>query len=106
MIRRLLNLLRIVARRRWKPSMDSYKEIRALKFSSVLEVEKAIDFLYTPGLRECPRDYVGKNTIIVPEEAEELFIQARFVFESSKVLSAGDLPAEETYELRRKQGVF
>lgn len=90
----------------WKPSIDEYPELRALKFFSQKDVDLAIDALYDLPLRGCPRAYVGDNTIIVPAEAVKFFKRARFEFKDTRVLSSSELFPEERSKLRREQGVF
>lgn len=91
---------------RWKSSMDEYSELRAIKFFSQKDADLAIDLLSDPPLRNCPRAYVGDNTIIVPAEAVKFFKRAGFEFKNTRVLSSSELSSEERSKLRREQGVF
>jgi len=75
----------------------------ALQFAAGEELDAAIDWLWsTPELRELPRVDVGENTIIVPEEAVELFRRKGYQFIQCAVVSAGDLPSEEVNRIRRE----
>lgn len=93
-------------RRRWKTSIDEYPELRSLKFFSQQDTDLAIDLLDEPSLRNCPRAYVGDNTIIVPVQAVKFFRRAEFKFKDTRVLSSSELSSEERFKLRREQGVF
>lgn len=91
----------------WKPSIDDYPELRAIKFSSRKEVNQIIGFFYRGILRNCPHDLVGDNTVIVPKEAVVFIQRAGIVpFKNTRVLSASELPPEERYKLRMEQGTF
>lgn len=91
----------------WKPSIDDYRELRALKFYSHEDVDNAIRLLHRGKLRDCPYDLVGDNTIIVPVEAVKYFKKAGLeISKDTKVLSASELSPEERYRLRMEQGTF
>src|SRR5262249_24938553 len=75
----------------------------ALQFAAEEELDEAIDWLWSaPELRELPRIHVGQNTMIVPQEAVELFRQKGYHFTICPVVSAGDLPPEEVNRIRRE----
>lgn len=104
-IRDLLELLNLLIMPRWKYSIVLYGEIRALKFISDEDFEKAIKLLYSQKLRECPYDLVGDNTIIIPVQAVRYFKKEKLDFKDTRVIRAGELPPQERYKLR-KQGTF
>lgn len=105
-IQKILRSVGIEIASEWKSSIDLYKELRALKFATREDIDKAIGFLYSPKLQECPFDLVGDNTIIVPMESVKFFQEAGFKFVDTRVIPSGELTPEERYELRKKQGVF
>jgi hypothetical protein len=93
---------------RWKRSFGSYTnaELRALKFRSVKEFERAIKLCWDdPDLKGLPRGSPDGITLIVPEEAVEYFRARGLKFEVSRVLSSEDLPPEKLAEMRRKYGM-
>jgi hypothetical protein len=88
---------------RWAPQFWANAHKVALRFACEEELDAAIDWLWTaPELRDLPRVHVGRNTMIVPAGALELFRQKGFHFTVGKVVSAGDLPAEEVNRIRRE----
>lgn len=99
------NFLKFFSRKKWKPHLDAYKELRALKFSPQI-IDKAIDLMWGDELKDCPHHLAGDNTIIVPVEAVRCFKNAGLEFKDTRVLSASELPPEECYKLRREQGTF
>lgn len=100
------NLLAILGIPAWKPSIDDYPELRALKFFSRKDINSAIDVLHEAHLRHCPFDLVGDNTIIIPAEAVRYFRRAGLEFKATRVMQASELPKDKLYELRRTQGTF
>lgn len=90
----------------WKPSIDDYPELRALKFFSRKDINQAIDLLHEVHLRSCPFDLVGDNTLIVPVKAVRYFKRTGLEFKDTRVVPASELPKDELYELRKTQGTF
>jgi hypothetical protein len=87
---------------RWSPQFWANKHA-ALQFSSTEELDAAIGWLWeVPELRHLPRVHVGENTMIVPEGAVDAFKKKGYDFTVSKVVSAGDLPADEVNRIRRE----
>lgn len=86
----------------WNPHLDSYREKRALKFSSEADLDAAIDLLWSDeDLYALPRAHVGENTIIVPAESVGLFRKKGLTFTDSKVAPATGRPSKEIGRLRR-----
>jgi len=87
---------------KWSPQFWANKHV-ALQFSSVEELDAAIGWLWeVDELRHMPRVHVGKNTMIVPEGAVDAFKQKGYDFTLGRVVSAGDLPADEVNRIRRE----
>jgi len=87
---------------RWRPSLNAYptKELRALKFPSKEMCNQAIHLCWNgPNLYDMPRDYADGLTMVVPEEAVELF--RGFHPEVSEVGNTSDLTPERYAFLRR-----
>lgn len=92
----------------WKRSFGSYTnvELRALKFRSVKEFERAIKLCWDySDLKGVPRDSPDGITLIVPEEAVKYFSAKGLKFQVSSLLSAEGLPREKLAEMRRKYGM-
>jgi hypothetical protein len=100
---------------RWDRPFGAYSnaELRALKFTSVEEFERAIKLCWhDPDLIGVPRGSPDGISLIVPEEAIKYFGgklrlegQEGVSFKVSKVLSPTDLPREKLAEMRRKYGM-
>jgi hypothetical protein len=90
----------------WKAHLDLYRDQRALTFKDDAHLDAAVDLLWTEPLRDLPHALAGGDTIIVPAEAVRYFRDRGLQFRSTKVLSAGDLPATEIDKLRREQGPY
>lgn len=88
----------------WKPSLDSYQELRALQFRSTEDFASAAKLLWSGNLRDLPFDLVGNRTIIVPAEAAPFF--SGLDATETDLLHPGDLPPEELAELRKEQGPY
>ncbi|MBI3327802.1 MAG: MerR family transcriptional regulator [Nitrospinae bacterium] len=92
----------------WKRSIGSYtnKELRALKFHSVTEVDRAIDRCWEdPNLQGVPRATPDGRTLIVPEEAVRYFQAEGLKFTVSTLLNREELTPEKLAETRRKYGM-
>jgi hypothetical protein len=88
----------------WSDSWAPVEEA-ALQFPTEEVLDALIgDFWSDPLLRGMPRFYVGDNTVIVPASAVEYLRGKGHPFEVHKVISAGDLPAEEVNRIRREGG--
>jgi hypothetical protein len=95
----------VTARRQWRAFITSYsaEELRAIKFPSVEERVRAMEFLFQdPELVEMPLDVADGVTLIVPSQAIALLRRRRLNFHVSKLLTLGSLPADERAELQRK----
>jgi hypothetical protein len=88
----------------WKPHLDMYQHLRALRFSSAKDFALAANRLYSDRLRDLPYDLVGNRTVIVPQEAVACF--KGLAFTETAVLSPEDLHSEELADLRRQQGPY
>jgi hypothetical protein len=94
----------------WKRSYTAYRasELRAMKFSSAEGINRAIELCWEdPDLKGVPRKSPDGITLIVPEEAVELFKakDEKLEFEVSKVLSRKDIPPQRLAEMRRRHGM-
>ena len=88
---------------KWKPRFWDNECHIALEFPTTEELDAAIDWLWSePELRNLPRVHVGRNTMIVPAEAEDAFRKTGFQFVVGPVRSIGDLPPEEANRIRRR----
>ena len=75
---------------RWCRGLNSYlnKNLRALKFKSVKEIDRAIDLCWLdPELFGLPREYADGKTMIVPEEAISIFKDRGLKFKASELES-------------------
>lgn len=89
----------------WKPRLVMYRHKTAVKFPTVAEIEKAIDLLWEDGeLIGMPHAFADGMTLIVPAESTDLLRSKGLKFEEIKVISSGDLPADEARKLRHEQG--
>lgn len=78
----------------WTRSWGTYLpwEKRAITFSSKDERNRAVDLCwYDPDLEGVPRDIVDGLTMIVPEEAVEIFRKKGIAFEVFRFVSSWDL---------------
>ena len=79
---------------RWTRSWGTYSpwEKRAITFLSRDERNKAVDLCwYDPDLKGVPRGIGNGLTMIIPEEAVEVFREKGLVFEVFRVIGSGDL---------------
>jgi hypothetical protein len=88
----------------WKPWLDSYRDLRALQFSTREHFAAAAQLLWTGDLRDLPYDLVGNHTIVVPAEAVPFFRGLDAT--ETDVLHPGDMPAQELSDLRKEQGPY
>jgi hypothetical protein len=87
---------------RWLPLIGWYRQHVGLEFDSVEDYDAALDLVWSdPELLGVPRVHVGRNTMIVPAAAAPIFQKKGCKFTPRKVISAGDLPAEEVNRIRR-----
>lgn len=73
---------------RWTRSFGSYsnEELRSLKFRSVKEINRAVDFIWSdPEFKNLPQGSPDGMTLIVPKEAVSLFRKRKLKFEVSKL---------------------
>ena len=92
----------------WSRSYGAYSnaELRALKFRSEKEIDRAIGLCWSdPDLIGLPRDYADGKTMIVPQEAVELLRNKGLKFRSSELVDTNTLTPEELIERRRKHGM-
>lgn len=92
----------------WKPSLNSYKrcELKAMRFASVPDIDRAIEVLWnTPELKGMPSDSPDGMTLIVPNEALEVFNKSGAIFEVDTVGDTQDLPVRELARLRHVHGM-
>ena len=92
----------------WKRFIGSYanSELRALKFHSVKEINRAIDLCWEdPYLKGIPRATPDGITLIVPEEAVNFFQAHGLKFTVSPLLNRTELTPEQLTEMRRKYGM-
>jgi len=88
---------------KWSPRFWANAPQAGLRFATEEELDAAIDWLWSvPALRDLPRVHVGRNTMIVPEAAVDIFRQKGYHFTLCTVVSAGDLSAEEVNRIRRE----
>jgi hypothetical protein len=88
----------------WEPLLGGGGHQAALQFGSAEGLDALIDqFWSDPLLQGVPRIFVGDNTVIVPASVVEHLRQAGHEFAVQKVVSAGDLPAEEVNRIRRSE---
>ena len=79
--------------RKWKPSLEDYPNLTAIKFTSRERLYNAIDILWgDKNLRRLPRHFCGDNTFIVPTEAVALLRRKGLPFHTGKAGWLGDLP--------------
>lgn len=91
----------------WKENLHSYREKRALRFSTEKEADAAIDLIWKKKeLYGMPRAIVDADTIIVPAEAVPFFKESGLSFSASRVVPADELTADEITRLRQEQGIF
>jgi hypothetical protein len=87
-------------------SMYGNEELRAVKFSSVKELRRAIRLFWEdPDLKGVPRDTPDGRTVILPEEALELLRAKGFKFTVSRILGSSDLTPERLAELSEEYGM-
>jgi hypothetical protein len=88
----------------WGPLLGGGSCQAALQFGSAEGLDALIDrFWSDPLLQGVPRIYVGDSTVIVPASVVEHLRQSGHDFVVKKVVSAGDLPAEEVNRLRQSE---
>jgi hypothetical protein len=88
----------------WEALLGGGGQPAALQFRSAEGLDAVIDqFWSDPLLRGMPRIYVGDNTVVVPAPAVEHLRRTGHEFALQKVVSAGDLPAEEVNQIRRSE---
>jgi hypothetical protein len=88
----------------WEPLLGGGSQQAALKFGSAEGLDALIDqFWSDPLLQGVPRIYVGDSTVVVPASVVEHLRQTGHEFIAQKVVSAGDLPAEEVNRIRRSE---
>jgi hypothetical protein len=84
----------------------SSRELRALKFASVRQVNLAIDLIWKdPILKRFPFNTPDGITLFVPKEAVPFFKEAKLKFRVSELLHDDELPLSELREMRRKHGM-
>ena len=85
------------------PSFCNASQQVGIAFNSTEELDAAIDWLWTDTrLRDLPRVHVGRNTMIIPASAVDLFRDKGIHFAVSEVISAGDLPTDDLNRVRRE----
>jgi orotate phosphoribosyltransferase len=92
----------------WKSSLNHYErsELRALRFDSVDEIDRAIDIIWTmPELLGVPNESPEGLTLIVPAGATEYFKDAGLAVNVDHLLDFSDLSAAELAECRRHYGM-
>jgi hypothetical protein len=88
----------------WEPLLGGGDQQAALQFGSAEGLDALIDHFWSdPLLLGVPRIYVGNNTVVVPASVVEHLRQTRHEFVVQKVISAGDLSAEEVNRIRRSE---
>lgn len=85
---------------KWSPRFWANASQAGLRFATEEELDAAIDWLWST--RELPRVHVGRNTMIVPTEAVNLFRRKGYDFTLCAVFSVGNLPSEEVNRIRRE----
>ncbi len=93
---------------RWNRPFSAYTnaELRAVKFRSVKEFDRAIDLLWSdPDLKGMPNRTPDGKTLIVPKEGVAILISKRFKFTVSELLNRDELGPGELAEMRRKHGM-
>ena len=86
---------------RWFPHLDYYPEQSVLQFDNDLELEAAIELLWTDDLRTLPHDTAGRKTLVIPTEAVPHFVKSGLRFTASRLRHISELSAEELKTLRR-----
>lgn len=92
----------------WSHPYGAYAnaELRALRFQSVKEIDRAIGLLWSdPELIGMPRHYGDGKTMIVPQEAIELLKRRRLKFRASELVDTNTLTPEQLIQRRRKYGM-
>jgi hypothetical protein len=82
-------------------------ELRALKFASVREFNRAIYAIFhNPNLRKLPYDTPDGMTLFVPQESVRYFEESRLKFKFSRLLNVEDVPREKLSRLRENGGML
>jgi hypothetical protein len=92
----------------WNRPYGAYTnaELRALKFRSVKEIDRAIGLLWEdPELIGMPRHYAGGRTMVVPQEAVELMKNKRLKFTVFELVDTNTLTPEQLIQRRKKYGM-
>jgi hypothetical protein len=92
----------------WRRRYGSYQdeELRALKFKSIREFEKAVGLIYRDSdLKGLPCDSPDGRTLFVPAESVQLFRSKPLAFRASKLISKGDMAPKRLAEMRAKHGM-
>jgi hypothetical protein len=86
----------------WEPLLGAGSQQAALQFATAEGLDALIDQLWSdPLLQGVPRIYVGDNTVVVPASVVDHLRQTGHKFIAQKVVSAGELSAEEVNRIRR-----
>jgi hypothetical protein len=86
---------------RWFPHLDYYPEQSVLQFDNDVDLEAAIDLLWTDDLRTLPHDTAGRKTLVVPTEALPYFAKAGVRYTATRLRQMSELSPEELKALRR-----
>lgn len=91
----------------WRPFLSSYDEgeLSVMTFHAKEDAYTALDMVWKGVLRGMPFGIPGQNSLVVPHEAVHRFSDAGLKFEETKLLTHGELTAEELNELR-KQSIY
>ena len=81
------------SRPQWKPALDFYQELRAVRFADATQFAAAAELLWSEKLRDLPYDLTGNRTIIIPLEAVPYFQDLSCTI--TAVLHPDDLPPDE-----------
>jgi hypothetical protein len=91
----------ITVQSRWYPHLDYYRTLEAVTFESDEDFRAVLKLFWnSPELFGVPRDIIAGRTIVVPSEVVHVLQPTELKFTHSRVLSAGELPANELAELR------
>lgn len=79
---------------RWKARLHFYENRTAVKFSNE-DFEKVVHEFWDEDsvLFQMPRDHLAERTLLIPSDALPYFI--KYNFEHQRVVSAGELSAED-----------
>lgn len=81
-------------------------ELRLLEFSTVEEIERALDVIWSnPELRELPDYSPDGMSLMLPADAVPVMQVAGLTFKVSDVLAPQDLSFDELAEMRRQSGM-